>query len=101
MVHIAHGCTVGSGCALAAQVGLAGGVEIGDRVILAGQVGVANQVKIGKGVIVSAQSGVHSDVEAGQVISGSPAVPNKLYLKVSAIYKRLPEMYQLFKEIAK
>ena len=101
LVHIAHGCTVGSGCAFAAQVGLAGGVEIGDRVILAGQVGVANQVKIGKGAIVSAQSGIHSDVEPGEVMSGSPAVPNKLYLKVSAIYKRLPQMYQAFKQSAK
>ena len=98
LVHIAHGCTVGEKCAFAGQVGLAGGVKIGNRVILAGQVGVANQAYIGDGAIVSAQSGVHSDIEAGQVMSGSPAVPNKLYLKVSAIYKRLPEMYQAFKE---
>ena len=97
LVHIAHGCTVGQGCAFAAQVGLAGSVEVGNRVILAGQVGVANQVKIGDGVIVSAQSGIHNDIEPGQVMSGSPAVPNRLYLKASAIYKRLPEMYQFFR----
>ncbi len=101
LVHIAHGCTVGENCALAAQVGLAGGVKVGNRVILAGQVGIANQAKIGDGAIVSAQSGVHNDIEAGQVMSGSPAVPNKLYLKVSAIYKRLPEMYQAFKTMGR
>jgi len=101
LVHIAHGCVVGSGCAFAAQVGLAGSVQVGNGVILAGQVGIANQAKIGDGVIVSAQSGIHNDVEAGQVMSGSPAVPNKLYLKVSAIYKRLPEMYQAFKNSTK
>jgi UDP-3-O-[3-hydroxymyristoyl] glucosamine N-acyltransferase len=101
LIHVAHGCQVGQGCAMAAQVGLAGGVKVGNRVILAGQVGVANQVSIGDGAIATAQSGLHSDVAAGEIVSSSPAVPNKLYLKVSAIYKRLPEMYQAIKQLQK
>lgn len=101
LVHVAHSCEIGENCALAAQVGLAGGVKIGNRVILAGQVGVANQAKIGDGAIASAQTGIHSDIPAGEIVSGSPSVPNKLYLRVSAIYKRLPEMYQTFKKIQK
>jgi UDP-3-O-[3-hydroxymyristoyl] glucosamine N-acyltransferase len=98
MVHIAHGCQVGEACAMAAQVGVAGGVKVGNRVILAGQVGVANQSKIGDGAIATAQSGIHGDVEPKAIVSGSPAVDNKIYLKASAIYKRLPEMYQAFKQ---
>ncbi len=101
LVHIAHSCQVGENCAFAAQVGLAGGVKIGNRVILAGQVGVANQATIGDGAIASAQTGIHNDIAPGEVVSGSPSVPNKLYLKVSAIYKRLPEMYQAFKQLQK
>ncbi|AFY78749.1 UDP-3-O-(3-hydroxymyristoyl) glucosamine N-acyltransferase [Pleurocapsa sp. PCC 7327] len=101
LVHIAHGCQIGQNCAFAAQVGLAGGVKVGDRVILAGQVGVANQVKIGDGAIATAQSGIHNDIQPGEIVSSSPAVPNKLYLKVSAIYKRLPEMYQTLKRLQK
>ncbi len=97
LVQIGHGCQVGEGCALAAQGGLAGGVTIGNRVILAGQVGVANQAKIGDGAIVSAKSGVHSDIEPKSIYSGYPAVPHSLYLKASAIYKKLPEMYQILK----
>lgn len=96
LVHVAHSCTIGENCALAAQVGLAGGVKLGNRVILAGQVGVANQAEIGDNAIASAQTGIHSNIKAGEAVSGSPAVPNKLYLKVSAIYKKLPEMYKLF-----
>lgn len=101
LVHIAHGCEVGQGCAMAAQVGLAGGVKVGNRVILAGQVGVANQASIGDGAIASAQSGIHGDIAAGEIVSGSPAVANKLYLKVSALYKKLPEMYQSLKQLQK
>ncbi|NJL01155.1 MAG: hypothetical protein HC910_11560 [Spirulinaceae cyanobacterium SM2_1_0] len=87
---------VGAGCALAAQVGLAGQVEIGDRVILAGQVGVANQVKVGDGAIATAKSSLHKDVAPGEIVSGYPAVANKLWLKNAAVYNRLPEMYRLF-----
>ncbi len=101
LVHVAHGCQIGQGCAMAAQVGLAGGVTVGNRVILAGQVGVANQAKIGDGEIASAQTGIHGEVAAGEIVSGSPAVSNKLYLKASAIYKKLPEMYQTFKRLQK
>lgn len=101
LVHIGHGCQIGANCAIAAQVGLAGGVKVGDRVILAGQVGIANQSKIGNGAIASAKAGIHSDVEPGAIVSGSPAVPHKLYIKAAAIYNRLPEMYQNIKQLQK
>ncbi len=99
LIHIAHGCHVGQACAMAAQVGLAGGVTVGDRVILAGQVGVANQVTIGDGAIATAQTGIHRDVDPGQIVSGYPAIPNKLWLKISAVYNRLPEMYQSLRQL--
>jgi len=99
LVQIGHGCQIGQNCALAAQVGLAGGVKVGNRVILAGQVGIANQAKIGDGAIASAKAGIHNDVEAGTIVSGTPAVPHKIFLKVSAIYSRIPEMYQTLKRL--
>ncbi|MBC1242162.1 UDP-3-O-(3-hydroxymyristoyl)glucosamine N-acyltransferase [Nostoc sp. 2RC] len=99
LVQIGHGSQIGAGCAIAGQAGMAGGVKLGNRVILAGQVGIANQVKIGDGAIASAQTGIHSDVPPGEIISGTPAVPHKLYLKVSAIYSRLPDIYQSLKEL--
>ena len=101
LVHIAHNCQIGENCVMASQVGLAGGVTLGKRVILAGQVGIANQSKIGDGAIATAQTGIPSDVAPGEIVSSSPAVPNKLYLKASAIYKKLPEMYQTLKRLQK
>ncbi|MDJ0743801.1 MAG: UDP-3-O-(3-hydroxymyristoyl)glucosamine N-acyltransferase [Xenococcaceae cyanobacterium MO_167.B27] len=100
LVQIGHSCHIGSNCAIAAQVGLAGGVKVGNGVLLGGQVGVANQVIIGDGVIVTAQSGVTHKIAAKSIVSGTPAMPNKIYLKAMAVYKRLPEIYQMFKEFS-
>jgi UDP-3-O-[3-hydroxymyristoyl] glucosamine N-acyltransferase len=99
LVQIGHGSKIGAGCALAGQSGMAGGVQIGNRVILAGQTGIANQVKIGDGAIASAQAGIHNDVAPGEIVSGTPAMPHKLYIKVCAIYSRLPEMYKFLKQL--
>lgn len=101
MVHVGHGVQIGAGCAMAAQVGIAGGAEIGRGVILAGQSGVANRVKVGDRVIASSKTGIHADVEAGSVVSGFPAIPNRLWLRTVAIYKRLPEMYKTVKQLQK
>lgn len=99
LVQIGHGCQIGAGCALAGQSGMAGGVKVGNRVILAGQVGIANQVNIGDGAIASAKAGVHNDVPPGEIVSGTPAVSHKQYLKVSAILSRLPDIYQSLKQL--
>lgn len=99
LVQVGHGCHIGKNCALAAHVGLAGGVKIEDNVILAGQVGVANRVKIGAGAIATAKSGIHSDVPPGAIVSGYPAIANKIWLKTVAISNRLPEIYQAFKQL--
>ncbi|MBD2345348.1 UDP-3-O-(3-hydroxymyristoyl)glucosamine N-acyltransferase [Anabaena subtropica] len=99
LVQIGHGCQIGAGCAIAGQTGMAGGVKLGNRVILAGQVGIANQAKMGDGAIASAQTGILHDVKPGEIVSGTPAIPHKIYLKMAAIYSRLPEMYQAFKQL--
>lgn len=101
LVHIAHGCQVGEGVAMAAQVGMAGGVTIGNRVILAGQVGIANQAKVGDGAIASAQSGIHSNVPAGKTMSGTPAIPHGTYLRAAALFKKLPDMAKTLKALQK
>lgn len=101
LVHIAHGCEVGEGTVMAAQVGMAGGVTIGNGVILAGQVGIANQAKIGDGAIATAKAGIHNDIEPGAIVTGIPAIPHKLFLKATAVYNRLPEMYKTLQKLQK
>tara|TARA_B100000579_G_scaffold384156_1_gene354404 strand:- start:625 stop:1677 length:1053 start_codon:yes stop_codon:yes gene_type:complete len=99
LVQIGHGVETGQGCAMAAQVGIAGGAQIGNAVILAGQVGVSNKVKIGDRVIASSKSGITSNVEADKIVSGFPAMPNKLWLRCSANFKKLPEIAKAIREI--
>ena len=92
LVQVGHGSRVGEDTLLCAQAGLAGSTDVGNNVILAGQVGVAGHCKIGDGVIATAQSGIPNDVAAGSVVSGYPAIDNKLWLRCSAAFHRLPEL---------
>ncbi len=101
LVQIGHGVKVGKNCAFAAQVGIAGGAIIGDGVILAGQVGVNNRVKVGNKVIASSKCGIHTDVNDGEIISGFPAIQNKLWLRSSAIFKKLPDLAKKLRQLDK
>jgi UDP-3-O-[3-hydroxymyristoyl] glucosamine N-acyltransferase len=92
LVQVGHGSHIGEHSLLASQVGLAGSTEIGKHVILTGQVGVVGHCKIGDGAIVTPQSGVAGDIAEGAIVSGSPAIDHKLWLKVSALLSRLPEI---------
>ena len=92
LVQVGHGSSVGEDSLLCAQVGLAGSTTIGKRVVLTGQVGVAGHCEIGDDVIATAQSGIPADVAAGKVISGYPAMENRLWLKCCALFSRLPEL---------
>jgi UDP-3-O-[3-hydroxymyristoyl] glucosamine N-acyltransferase len=101
LVHIGHGCQIGRDCLICAQVGLAGSTKLGDNVILAGQVGAAGHLTIGSGVIAVAQSGIPSSIEPGRMISGSPAIDQKTWLKSSALQARLPEMNKQLRELSR
>lgn len=100
-VQVGHGVKTGEACAFAAQVGIAGGSVLGNRVILAGQVGVGNESRMGDGSVASAKTGVHASVAAGQTVSGYPAVDHRIFLRSSAVYSHLSEMYKAIKQIQK
>lgn len=99
LVQIAHGCETGHNCAIAAQVGMAGAVKLGNGVMLAGQVGIANQITMADGAIATAQSGLVDNVASGAIVSGYPAIPNRNWLKSSAVYKQLPEMQKSLRQL--
>jgi len=101
LVQVGHGSRVGEDTLLCAQVGLAGSTEVGNNVILAGQVGVAGHCKIGDGAVATAQSGIPNNVEAGAVVSGYPALENKLWLRCSAVFNKLPGIAKAVSSIRK
>jgi UDP-3-O-[3-hydroxymyristoyl] glucosamine N-acyltransferase len=99
LVLVGHACEVGEDAILCGQVGLAGSTRIGSRAILAGQVGSAGHLEIGDGAVITAQSGMHLDVPPGAVRSGSPVMDNKLYLRVIAALKKLPEIQKTVRQL--
>jgi UDP-3-O-[3-hydroxymyristoyl] glucosamine N-acyltransferase len=98
-VQIGHSVTVGRDTAIAGQVGIAGSTKVGDRVILAGQVGIVGHISIGDGAIATAQTGIGHSVEPGAVVSGSPAIGNRVWLRATAVFARLPELLKRVREL--
>src|SRR3954466_1272229 len=96
LVQVAHNVRVGPLSLLVAQCGISGSTELGQGVILAGQVGVVGHLRIGDGARVGAQSGVSRDLEDGETVSGSPAIPHRDWLRLSAA---LPKIADLLREV--
>ena len=68
---------------------------------MTGQVGVAGHLDIGDRVVATAQTGIPNSVEPDKIISGYPAIENKLWLKSSAVFKRLPELLKRIEALEK
>ena len=99
LVQIGHGVSIGRRVVLAGQVGIAGSTTVEDDVVLAGQVGVSGHVRIGRGVVATAQTGIPNSLEAGTLVSGYPAIPNRDWLKASAIFRQLPTLKKRIAEL--
>jgi UDP-3-O-[3-hydroxymyristoyl] glucosamine N-acyltransferase len=99
LVQIAHGVSVGERVLFASQVGIAGSTVVDDDVVLAGQVGVAGHLRLGKGVVATAQTGIPNSVEPGTMVSGYPAIPNRDWLKASAVFRNLPALKKRVAEL--
>ena len=101
LVHIAHNVTVGENAIIVAQVGISGSVTVGRQTILAGQAGIAGHLTIGDGATVGPQAGVARSVPPGAVVSGSPEMPHRQWLRVQRITAQLPELAQHLRELEK
>ncbi len=93
-VQIAHNVCVGAFTIMASQVGVSGSTNIGSGCQFGGQTGVAGHLNIGNGCKLAGQTGVLGDLEAGGVYGGSPALPYPLWLKISVLTKKLPELWK-------
>lgn len=94
LVQIAHNVEVGENTVMAAQVGIAGSTKVGKHCMFGGQVGLAGHIKIADHVNFGAQSGVISDIKEPTTLLGAPAIHAKSFMRSSAIFNRLPDMYR-------
>jgi UDP-3-O-[3-hydroxymyristoyl] glucosamine N-acyltransferase len=99
LVLIGHASQVGENTMICGQTGLAGSTKIGNGCILAGQVGSSGHLTVGDGAIITAGSGIPGDVPPGAIHSGKPAVENKLWLKITAALKRLPDLVKRVRDL--
>jgi len=98
LVQIAHNVKIGNHSVLVSQVGIAGSTEIGDYVTLAGQVGISDHATVDSGTTIGPQSGIKGHVAKGTYI-GSPALPQREWMKAVALFARLPALNKKIKEL--
>ncbi len=91
LVQIGHNVSIGKGCIVVAQAGIAGSTQIGNGVQIGGQSGFAGHLKVGDGARIAARSGVMKDIPPGFTVCGMPAVPIKQYFRQVALVSRLAE----------
>jgi UDP-3-O-[3-hydroxymyristoyl] glucosamine N-acyltransferase len=84
LVQIGHNVRLGPGCIVVAQAGVAGSTRLGRFVVVGAQAGVAGHLELGDGARVAGQGGVMRDVAPGETVGGSPAVPQREWLRQSA-----------------
>ncbi|MDO4755502.1 MAG: UDP-3-O-(3-hydroxymyristoyl)glucosamine N-acyltransferase [Parabacteroides sp.] len=94
LIQIAHNVEVGENTVMAAQVGIAGSTKVGRHCMFGGQVGLSGHIHIADNVILGAQCGVISDVKEQTTLLGAPAINAKNFMRSSAIFNRLPDMYR-------
>ncbi|VEN73173.1 UDP-3-O-acylglucosamine N-acyltransferase [Candidatus Desulfarcum epimagneticum] len=92
LVHVAHNVEVGENTLLVAQVGIAGSSRIGNHVVIAGQAGIGGHLEIGDGAIIGPQAGIAKSVKEGDVVSGSPGMPHRVWLRVQRLIPGLPDI---------
>ena len=101
LVMVAHNVVIGEDSIIVAQVGIAGSTKIGSNVTLAGQVGVAGHIEIGDNTMVGAQAGVIHDLPGNQGYHGSPALPQREYIRAITSLPKLPEMRKTLLDLEK
>ncbi len=101
LIHIAHNVIIGENSVIVAQVGISGSSRIGKNAILAGQAGVAGHLKIGDNVTIGPQAGIAKPIPDGSIVSGTPAIPHRLWLRVQNIIPKLPELKKKLADIEK
>jgi UDP-3-O-[3-hydroxymyristoyl] glucosamine N-acyltransferase len=102
LVQIAHNVEVGSNTVMSAQVGVAGSTKIGEWCMFGGQVGITGHATIANRTMTGAQAGIAGSVrKEGLTLQGSPAIDAKNFMRSSAVFKNLPEMYRELNAIKK
>ncbi len=96
LVQVGHNVEIGRDTVIAAQTGISGSARVGSRVMIGGQVGLAGHLEVEDGIMLGAKTGVAGTLRASEsrVFSGIPAIPHAVWLRMSALLPKLPELFR-------
>ena len=101
LVQIAHNVWIGEDTVIVAQAAIGGSVQVGKQVVIGGQAAIGDHLEISDRAMIGSQAGVPKSISQGQVVSGSPAMPHRLWLKTSSLITRLPEFFARLRDLEK
>jgi len=101
MVQIAHNVVIGEDTVIVAQAAVGGSVSIGNQVVIGGQAAIRDHLRVEHRAMIGSQSGVAKSLAEGEVVSGSPAIPHRLWLKISALIPHLPDLAARLRRLEK
>ncbi len=101
LVQVAHNCQIGEDNIIVGQVGLAGAAKLGDRVTLLGKSSIVGHLQVGDDSVVAAHSLVINNLPPNSFVSGVPARPHAVDMRIQASAGRLPEILKELKELQK
>lgn len=102
LVQIAHNVEVGSHTVMSAQVGVAGSTKIGEWCMFGGQVGIAGHATIANRTMAGAQTGIPNSIrKEGTEVMGYPALDGKRFWRSSVVFKQLPELNTMVRQMQK
>ncbi len=93
LIQVGHNVEIGENTVIAAQTGIAGSTKVGKNCMFGGQVGIVGHILIADGTKIGAQSGIVGSVKKeNSIITGTPAIDHKDFLRSAVIHKKLPEL---------
>jgi UDP-3-O-[3-hydroxymyristoyl] glucosamine N-acyltransferase len=101
LVQIAHNVVIGENTVLVAQAAIGGSASIGDQVVIGGQAAVRDHLRVEDRAMIGSQSGVAKSLGPGEIVSGSPAIPHRLWLRTSALIPQLPDVVARLRRLEK
>jgi UDP-3-O-[3-hydroxymyristoyl] glucosamine N-acyltransferase len=102
LIQIGHNVEIGENTVMAGQTGIAGSSKIGKNCMVAGQVGIVGHLKIADGTKIGAQAGISGDIqEENSVLTGSPAIDHRNFLKSSVLFRKLPDLNRKVNDLEK
>ncbi len=101
LVQIAHNVVIGEDTVIVAQAAVGGSVSIGNQVVIGGQAAIRDHLRVEDRAMIGSQSGVAKSLGAGEIVSGSPAISHRLWLKTSALIPHLPDFAARLRRLEK